>query len=71
MTTVCREHVTLQRDELEIPLDTPEGQILLGARDVIAEEAFAVAVNPVKYFPNSLILPYCGGIRERRKICRD
>jgi hypothetical protein len=41
MTTVCREHVTLQRDELEIPLDTPEGQILLGARDVIAEEAFA------------------------------
>ena len=41
MTTVCREHVTLQRDELDIPLDTPEGQILLGARDVIAEEAFA------------------------------
>jgi hypothetical protein len=31
----------MQRDELEIPLDTPEGQILLGARDVIAEEAFA------------------------------
>jgi hypothetical protein len=30
----------MQRDELEIPLDTPEGQILLGARDVIAEEAF-------------------------------
>ena len=27
--------------ELDIPLNTPEGQILLGARDVIAEEAFA------------------------------
>jgi len=74
ITTVCREHVTVQRDELEIPLNTPEGQRLLGARDVIAEEAFAAAVNPVKYFPNSLIpliLPYCGGIRERRRICRD
>jgi len=30
----------MQRDELEIPLNTPEGQRLLGARDVIAEEAF-------------------------------
>ena len=28
-------------DELDIPVNTPEGQILLGARDVIAEEAFA------------------------------
>ncbi len=27
-------------DELDIPVNTPEGQILLGARDVIAEEAF-------------------------------
>jgi len=42
MTTVCREHViALQRDEFDIPLNTPEGQRLLGARDVIAEEAFA------------------------------
>jgi hypothetical protein len=31
----------MQPDELDIPLNTPEGQILLGARDVIAEEAFA------------------------------
>ena len=38
-------HVTrcdaMQRDELEIPLNTLEGQRLLGARDMIAEEAFA------------------------------
>jgi hypothetical protein len=27
-------------DEFDIPLNTPEGQRLLGARDVIAEEAF-------------------------------
>jgi hypothetical protein len=27
-------------DELSIPLNTPEGQHLLGARDLIAEEAF-------------------------------
>jgi hypothetical protein len=31
----------MQADELEIPLNTLEGQRLLGARDVIAEEAFA------------------------------
>jgi hypothetical protein len=35
--TQCNE---LQRDELAIPLNTLEGQILLGARDLIAEEAF-------------------------------
>jgi len=27
-------------DELDIPLNTLEGQIMLGARDLIAEEAF-------------------------------
>ena len=31
----------MHHDELEMPLNTPEGQRLLGARDVIAEEAFA------------------------------
>jgi hypothetical protein len=35
--TQCNE---LQRDELDIPLNTLEGQIMLGARDLIAEEAF-------------------------------
>jgi hypothetical protein len=59
----------MQPDELEIPLNTLEGQRLLGARDVIAEEAFADAENSAKYFPNSLILPYCNRIRERRTIC--
>ncbi len=29
-----------ETDELDIPLNTLEGQIMLGARDLIAEEAF-------------------------------
>jgi hypothetical protein len=31
---------TRRLDERDIPLNTPEGQRLLGARDLIAEEAF-------------------------------
>lgn len=31
--------------EFDIPLNTPEGQRLLGARDVIAEEAFTIIVE--------------------------
>jgi len=33
-------------DERDTPLNTPAGQILLGARDVIAEEAFRVVTDP-------------------------
>lgn len=39
------------QDELEIPLNTPEGQRLLGARDVIAEDAFGAARVRVCYDP--------------------
>ena len=33
--------MTFPADEEDFPLNTVEGQVLLGARDVIAEEAFA------------------------------
>ena len=34
------QHYDSAADELDIPLNTLEGQVMLGARDLIAEEAF-------------------------------
>jgi hypothetical protein len=50
-----------EMSELDIPLNTPEGQRLLGARDVIAEEAFRLP-EPILCVTDPCEIPYTGAL---------